>query len=167
MLVTSFELVHALHGMHNESAHRKRLSATYQAVVFGVTAILLALVLYVGAVDHRSDDVAGDSVPERLRQVNPELRSILVCLGTFLTMSEYTFCNLVYILLHGRVHHTITTFAMMFVSILSNVAIEVFIIQTIGSNANLYWSKNVGICMAIYLRDAVSDLQKWQSSKRD
>lgn len=167
MLITSFELVHALHGMHNESTHRKRLSVTHQAFVFGVTALLLALVLYVGAFDHRSDDRTGDSVPERLRQVNPKLRSILVCLGTFLTMSEYTFCNLVYILLRGRVHHMIMTFAMMFVSILSNVTIEVFIIQTIGSNANLYWSKNVGICMAIYLRDAVSDLQKWRSSKQD
>ena len=84
-------------------------------------------------------------------------------LKSSVTMSEYTFCNLVYLFLDGHVHRMLTTFNMMAVSLACNVAIEYFIIQTMGSSATLYWSKNVGICMAIYLRDAVSDLQKYKN----
>ena len=167
MLGTSFELVHALHGVHNETSHRKRLSNFQQVVAFFIIALLTALVVHVGAADHRSDDVGGDSVPDRLRSINPTLTPILVCMCTFVTMSEYTFCNLVYILLHGRVHHMLTTFAMMSVSLLCNVAVEFFIVQSVGSNRGLYWGKVCGVGMAIYLRDGISDLQKWQTSKRD
>ena len=135
--------------------------------VFVVMAVLLTLVLYVGAVDHDSNDIGGDSVPERLRNYSPVMSPILVCVCTFVTMSEYTFCNLVYFLLNRRVHHMVTTFGMMAISVTSNVTIEYFFIQSFGRNITLYWSKVFGICMASYLRDAVSDLQKWQTSKED
>ena len=55
----------------------------------------------------------------------------------------------------------------MSVSLLCNVAVEVFIVQSTGSNRGLYWGKVCGVGMAIYLRDGISDLQKWQTSKRD
>lgn len=166
MLSTSFELVHALHGVHYETGHRKRLSVARQALVFVVIASVTALVLRAGEEGHRPDDAAGDSVPERLRPVNPALTPIFVCVCTFVTMSEYTFCNLTYVLLHGRVHHMLMTFAMMSVSLLCNVAVEFFFVQSIGSNRALYWGKICGVSMAIYLRDGTSDLQKWQNSKR-
>lgn len=163
MLVASFELVHSLHGIHVETRHRQKVSCFKQTVVFLVTASFLALVLYAGASNHSTGDTGGDSVPERLKGVDPLLVPVLICLCTFVTMSEYIFCNLVYLVLDGRVHRMLTTFNMMAVSLACNVAIEYFIIQTMGSSATLYWSKNVGICMAIYLRDAVSDLQKYKN----
>ena len=165
MLVASFELVHSLHGIHVETGHRQKVSFFKQTAVFLVTASLLALVLYAGASNHRTDDTGGDSIPERLKGVDPLLVPVLICLCTFVTMSEYTFCNLVYLFLDGHVHRMLTTFSMMAVTLACNVAIEYFIVQTMGSSATLYWSKNVGICMAIYLRDAVSDLQKYKNDR--
>ena len=165
MLVASFELVHSLHGIHVETGHRQKVSFSKQMAVFLVTALFLTLVLYAGASSHRTDDTGGETIPERLKSVDPLLVPVLICLCTFVTMSEYTFCNLVYLFLDGRVHRLLTTFNMMAVSLACNVAIEYFIIQTMGSSATLYWSKNVGICMAIYLRDAVSDLQKYKNDR--
>jgi hypothetical protein len=165
MLVASFELVHSLHGIHVETRHRHKVSFFKQTALFLATASFLTLVLYAGASNHRTDDTGGDSMPERLKSVDPLLVPVLICLCTFVTMSEYTFCNLVYVFLDGRVHRMLTTFNMMAVSLACNVAIEYFIIQTMGSSATLYWSKNVGICMAIYLRDAVSDLQKYKNDR--
>lgn len=168
MLGASFDLVHSLHGTHTDTDHRKPGSVAQQTTVLMAIILFLALVLYVGAINHRTNDTGGESIPDRLRHVDPLLAPILVCLCTFVTMSEYTFSNLVYLLLHGRVHHMVMTFGIMAVSVACNVAIEYFILQTTGNSASLYWAKNCGICMAIYLRDAVSDLQKWQSStKRD
>lgn len=163
MLISSFDLVHSLHGIHVQTRNRQKVSFSKQTFVFLVTASFLTLVLYAGASNHRTDDNGGDSIPERIKGVDPLLTPVLISLCTFVTMSEYTFCNLVYLLLDGRVHRMLTTFTMMSVSLACNVAIEYFIIQSTGSSATLYWSKNVGICMAIYMRDAVSDLQKYKN----
>lgn len=163
MLVASFDLVHSLHGIHVKTKHREKASVVQQVIVFVSTAAFLMLVLYAGATNHRTDDTGRDRIPERLKGIDPLLVPVLICLCTFVTMSEYTFCNLVYLVLDGRVHRMLTTFTMMAVSLACNVAIEYFIIQTMGSSASMYWSKNVGICMAIYLRDAVSDLQKYKN----
>lgn len=129
-------------------------------------ALLLALVLYAGATNHRMDDAAGDSVPERLRHVDPLLMPFLICLCTLVSKSEYTLSNLVCALLEDRVNHLLVTFGEMAVSVACNVAIEYFILQMTGSNASLYWAKNCGVAMSIYLRDAVNNLQEWQKTKR-
>ena len=80
MLVASFELVHSLHGTHVETRHRQKVSFFKQTVVFLVTASFLALVLYAGASNLRTEDIGGDSIPERLKGVDPLLVPVLICL---------------------------------------------------------------------------------------
>lgn len=49
--------------------------------------LFLALVLYVGAINHCTNDTGGESIPDRLRHVDPLLAPILVCLCTFVTIA--------------------------------------------------------------------------------
>lgn len=167
MFVTSFEFERVFRGTQDESGHRQRFSVGLQFLVFAIVTSLLALVLYAGATGHRSDDVAGDFVPERLQGIDPLVTPIVVCVCTFVARSEYTLYTLLSFSLEGRLNRILVTFCTVAVSLVCSVAVEFFIVQSIGSNLSLYWSKNIGVCMAIYMRSGVNDLQKWMTSKGD
>ena len=166
MLCSDFEFVRLLHRTHYETNRRRRFSVTYQILVFLTVASLLSLVLLVGSNSHASDDTAGEFIPERLQYMNPLMLPILITLCTLVTASDYTMYSLLCILLDGRLHPMLLTFCALAVGLCCNITVEYFIIQSVGSSNILYLSKNLGTCMAIYLRAAVVDLGKWNDTRQ-